>query len=33
MCGIFAAVAEIMPELAESISGSLRGGSGVAPWD
>ena len=33
--GLLAATAEIMPELAESIYGSLRGGRGrgVAPWD
>ena len=33
--GLLAATAEIMPELAESITGSLRGGRGrgVAPWD
>ncbi len=32
--GLLAATAEIMPELAESIHGSLRGGGrGVAPWD
>ena len=33
--GLLAATAEIMPELAESIFGSLRGGHvrGVAPWD
>jgi len=33
--GLLAATAEIMPELAESISGSLRGGHGrgVTPWD
>jgi len=33
--GLLAATAEIMPELEESIVGSLRGGrgSGVAPWD
>jgi uncharacterized protein (DUF1786 family) len=31
--GLLAAIAEIMPELAESIQGSLRGGRGVAPWD
>lgn len=33
--GLLAAVAEVMPSLAESIFGSLRGGRGrgVAPWD
>jgi uncharacterized protein (DUF1786 family) len=33
--GLLAATAEIMPELAESITGSLRSGrgQGVAPWD
>jgi len=33
--GLLAATAEIMPELAEAIHGSLRGGrgSGVTPWD
>ena len=33
--GLLAATAEIMPDLAESIYGSLRGGRGrgVAPWD
>jgi uncharacterized protein (DUF1786 family) len=33
--GLLAATAEVMPELAESIYGSLRGerGRGVAPWD
>jgi len=33
--GLLAATAEVMPELAESITGSLRSGSGrgVAPWD
>ncbi|MCL4269711.1 MAG: hypothetical protein KJZ72_09200 [Anaerolineales bacterium] len=33
--GLLAAVAEVMPSLAESIFGSLRGGHGrgVAPWD
>jgi uncharacterized protein (DUF1786 family) len=33
--GLLAATAEIMPELAETIYGSLRGGRGrgVAPWD
>lgn len=33
--GLLAATAEVMPELAESIFGSLRGGRGrgVAPWD
>jgi hypothetical protein len=33
--GLLAATAEIMPELAESVFGSLRGGHvrGVAPWD
>jgi hypothetical protein len=33
--GMLAAAAEVMPELAEPIYGSLRGGSGygVAPWD
>lgn len=33
--GLLAAAAEIMPEVAESVIGSLRGGRrrGVAPWD
>ncbi|MBI2757545.1 MAG: DUF1786 domain-containing protein [Chloroflexi bacterium] len=33
--GLLAATAEVMPDLAETISGSLRGGRGrgVAPWD
>jgi uncharacterized protein (DUF1786 family) len=33
--GLLAATAEVMPELAEAIYGSLRGarGRGVAPWD
>ena len=33
--GLLAATAEVMPEFAESIHGSLRGGAGrgVAPWD
>ena len=33
--GLLAAVAEGMPELAEPILGSLRGGRGrgIAPWD
>ena len=33
--GLLAATAEVMPDLAESIQGSLRGGRGrgVAPWD
>ncbi|MDO9303044.1 MAG: DUF1786 family protein, partial [Anaerolineales bacterium] len=31
--GLLAATAEIMPDLAEPIIGSLRGGRGVAPWD
>ena len=31
--GLLAATAEIMPELAETIRGSLRGERGVAPWD
>jgi uncharacterized protein (DUF1786 family) len=33
--GLLAATAEILPNLAESIHGSLRGGRGrgVAPWD
>ena len=33
--GLLAATAEVMPELAESVTGSLRGGRGrgVAPWD
>jgi uncharacterized protein (DUF1786 family) len=33
--GLLAATAEVMPNLAEAIQGSLRGGrgSGVAPWD
>ena len=32
--GLLAATAEVIPELAEPIYGSLRGGGrGVAPWD
>jgi len=31
--GLLAATAEVMPDLAESIYGSMRGGHGVAPWD
>ncbi|HLO17368.1 MAG TPA: DUF1786 family protein, partial [Anaerolineales bacterium] len=33
--GLLAATAEVMPDLAETIQGSLRGaqGQGVAPWD
>jgi len=33
--GLLAATAEVMPDLAETITGSLRGGRrrGVAPWD
>lgn len=31
--GLLAATAEIMPDLAETIRGSMRGGPGVAPWD
>jgi hypothetical protein len=33
--GLLAAVAEVMPKLTETITGSLRGGrgQGVAPWD
>lgn len=33
--GLLAATAEVMPNLAEAIQGSLRGerGHGVAPWD
>jgi uncharacterized protein (DUF1786 family) len=33
--GLLAATAEVLPELAETISGSLRGGQGrgVTPWD
>lgn len=33
--GLLAATAEVMPDLAEPILGSLRGGGrrGVAPWD
>jgi uncharacterized protein (DUF1786 family) len=31
--GLLAATAEIMPDVAEAIYGSLRGGRGVAPWD
>ena len=33
--GLLAATAEVMPDLAETIQGSLRGeqGRGVAPWD
>jgi len=31
--GLLAATAEILPELAEAVIGSIRGGSGVAPWD
>ncbi len=33
--GLLAATAEVMPNLAETIRGSMRGaqGRGVAPWD
>jgi hypothetical protein len=33
--GLLAATAEVIPNLAETIRGSMRGaqGSGVAPWD
>jgi hypothetical protein len=33
--GLLAATAEILPDLAEAIHGSLRGesGRGVTPWD
>jgi len=31
--GLLAATAEVMPNLAEAIQGSLTGGRGVAPWD
>lgn len=31
--GLLAATAEIMPNVTESVVGSLRGGRGVAPWD
>jgi hypothetical protein len=33
--GLLAATAELMPDLAEAIQGSMRGvrGRGVAPWD
>ncbi len=31
--GLLAATAEVMPDLAETIYGSLRGGRGVAPWE
>jgi uncharacterized protein (DUF1786 family) len=31
--GLLAATAEVLPDLAETIHGSLRGGGGVAPWD
>ena len=33
--GLLAATAEVLPDLAETIYGSLRGerGRGVAPWD
>jgi len=33
--GLLAAAAEVMPDLAEAIQGSMRGtqGHGVAPWD
>lgn len=33
--GLLAATAEVMPDLTETIYGSLRGerGRGVAPWD
>jgi len=33
--GLLAATAEILPDMAETIYGSLRGGTGrgVAPWD
>ncbi len=31
--GLLAATAEILPELAEPIQSSMRGGRGIAPWD
>ncbi len=31
--GLLAATAEVLPDLAETITGSLQGGRGVAPWD
>ena len=32
--GLLAATAEVLPDLAEAIQGSImRGGRGVAPWD
>ncbi len=31
--GLLAATADVMPDLAETVYGSLRGGRGVAPWD
>jgi len=31
--GLLAATAEVMPELGETVRGSLRGGRGVAAWD
>src|SRR6185295_3871272 len=31
--GLLAATAEVLPNLAEAIQGSMRGGRGVAPWD
>jgi uncharacterized protein (DUF1786 family) len=31
--GLLAATAEVLPDLAETIQGSMRGGQGVAPWD
>jgi hypothetical protein len=31
--GLLAATAEILPEVAETVSRSLRGAGGVAPWD
>jgi uncharacterized protein (DUF1786 family) len=31
--GLLAAVAEVMPDLTETITGSLRGEGGLAPWD
>ena len=31
--GLLAATAEILPNLAETVHGSFRGGHGVAPWD
>jgi hypothetical protein len=31
--GMLAATAEIMPDLAGTIQGSVSGGHGIAPWD